>query len=62
MVEEDIEMLDIQQKPHKHEKSSFERKLLNCFSLSRNIPKIFNFKSSPDAVQALVRLTYVYEP
>lgn len=53
MVEEDIEMLDIQQKPHKHEKSSFERKLLNCFSLSHNIPKIFNFKSSADAVQAL---------
>ena len=34
-------------------KESMGRKMLACFSLTRNIPKIFNYKSSPDALPVL---------
>ena len=34
-------------------KESMGRKMLACFSLTRNIPKIFNYKSSADALPVL---------
>ena len=34
-------------------KESMGRRMLACFSLTRNIPKIFNYKTSPDALPVL---------